>query len=96
MDEQGSDEDAPENRTARSRRRSIREWSWLDGLRWAVYVSGITYIVANAIVNISYTQTGFRNASESVRWLQAVSGVAYTIFLVSVGAFVVTWLRDRE
>jgi hypothetical protein len=28
-------------------------------------------------------------------WMQAVSGIAYTVFLVALGSYVLLWLRFR-
>lgn len=73
---------------------------WLSMLLGLAIVSGIAWIGLNAYIQIRQQLASdqfFSSRSEAdyFFWAQAVSGISYTVFLVSVGVYVLVWLRGR-
>jgi hypothetical protein len=64
-------------------------------------VAGAIWVVLNAIVDIRFAK-GFidfvASEMESVVWIwvQAAREIAYSVFLVALGTYVVLWLALRE
>jgi hypothetical protein len=73
---------------------------WLSMLLGLAIVSGIAWIGLNAYIQIRQQLASdqfFSSPPEAdyFFWAQAVSGILYTVFLVSVGVYVLVWLRGR-
>jgi hypothetical protein len=66
-----------------------------------VLIAGAVWVVLNAVIQIRLA-TGYPNIFSSEAeadlwaWAQAASGIAYTIFLVALGSYIVLWLALRE
>lgn len=62
---------------------------------------GGVWIALNAYVQIRQAR-GYSNlfsseeAAEVWVWVQAMSGIAYSVFLVALGSYVLLWLRVRQ
>ena len=74
----------------------------LGVLLWTTLVAGAIWVVLNAIVDIHFAR-GFSNsfaesetAGELWIWVQAVREIAYSVFLVALGSYVVLWLALRD
>jgi hypothetical protein len=81
----------------------LRRGPWRLVLLWLALLSGVAWIVSNGLLQIRFlifTPTGFASEAESefYEWVQVVNGICYTLFVFSVGIYVVLWLatRDRE
>jgi hypothetical protein len=79
----------------------IRRGPVLGVLLWTALIAGAVWVVLNAIVQIRLA-TGYPDlfsseaGAELWAWVQAVSGIAYTAFLVALGSYVLLWLRVRQ
>jgi hypothetical protein len=68
---------------------------------WTVLIAGAAWVVLNGVIQIRLA-TGYPNIFSSEAgadlwaWAQAASGIAYTIFLVALGSYIVLWLALRE
>lgn len=90
-----SDYFAKANRTARG-----RPHLGLGALRWIALVAGGVWVVSTAVVQVWFYLlndpfAGFDGSSSVLRWAQALSTMAYPVFLVAVGAYVLLWLRGH-
>ena len=74
----------------------IRRGPWLDVMRWAALVAGAVWILVTAfyLVQLALERSG--SGYNSFIWAQALSGIAYPIFAVTFGAYVILWLRSRQ
>lgn len=86
---------AKANKAARGRR-----GPGLRALRWVALVSGCVWIASTALVQVWFYVlndpfAGFDGSSAVLRWGQALSTIAYPVFLVAVGAFVLSWMLRR-
>jgi hypothetical protein len=79
----------------------VRRGPLLGVLLWTTLVAGAIWVVLNAIVDIHFAE-GFADfvASETGNelwiWVQAVREIAYSVFLVALGSYVVLWLALRD
>ena len=79
----------------------VRRGPLLGVLLWTALIAGAVWVVLNAIVQIRLA-TGYPDLFSSEAgaklwaWVQAVSGIAYTTFLVALGSYVLLWLRVRQ
>lgn len=73
---------------------------WLDALRWSALISGCAWIALTAFVQVRFTIRGTNFFSEIdsdlFLWAQTLGSIAYPIFVVSAGAFILLWLRRRS
>ena len=73
--------------------------SWLSLLFWLAVVSGLVWITLNAYVQIRFQVGQFfespEAAADEFAWAQVLTSLSYTLFLVSVGIYVLLWLRSR-
>jgi hypothetical protein len=64
-------------------------------------IAGAVWVVLNVIIQIRQA-TGYPDllsseaAAELWAWVQAVSGIACTTFLVALDSYVLLWLRVRQ
>jgi hypothetical protein len=79
----------------------VRRGLLLGALLVTTLVAGAIWVVLNAIVDIRFAK-GFTDfvasEMESVVWIwvQAAREIAYSVFLVALGTYVVLWLALRE
>jgi hypothetical protein len=79
----------------------IRRGPLLGVLLSTALIAGAVWVVLNAIVQIR-PATGYPDlfssevGTELWAWVQTVSGIAYTTFLVALGSYVLLWLRVRQ
>ena len=81
----------------------VRRGPLLGVLLGTTLVAGAIWVVLNTMLNIHY-RGGYADfvtsASESVSefwiWAQTVKGIAYSVFLVALGSYVVLWLALRD
>jgi hypothetical protein len=79
----------------------LRRGPLLGVLLGTTLVAGATWVVLNAIFDIRFSR-GFADffASEATAemwiWVQTARGIAYSVFLVALGSYVVLWLALRE
>jgi hypothetical protein len=64
-------------------------------------LSGVAWIVSNGLLQIHFavlTPTAFASEIEAefYEWVQLVSGICYTLLVVSVGSYVLLWLATRR
>jgi hypothetical protein len=70
-------------------------------LLWTVLIAGAVWVVLQVIFQI-HAATGYQDifsseaGAELWGWVQAVGGIAYTVFLVALGSYVVLWLALRD
>jgi hypothetical protein len=70
-------------------------------LIWTAVIAGAVWIALNAYVQIRQAR-GFSDlftseeAAEVWVWVQAGSGIAYSVFLVALGSYVLLWLLVRQ
>jgi hypothetical protein len=70
-------------------------------LLWTAPIAGVIWIVLNAVVQIRYAG-GYPNLFSSEEaaavwmWAQTLSGIAYSVFIVALGSYVLLWLRVRQ
>jgi hypothetical protein len=94
-------DDLEESEDFQSLEDRIRRGPLLGVLVWAALSEGAVWVVLNAIVQIRLA-TGYPDVfssevgAELWAWAQAVSGIAYTAFLVALGSYVLLWLRVRQ
>ncbi|HYZ13228.1 MAG TPA: hypothetical protein VFA08_06425 [Actinomycetota bacterium] len=79
----------------------IRRGPWLRILLWLALLSGVAWIVSNGLLQIRFgvlTPTAFAGEIEAefYEWVQVISGIGYTLFVVAVGSYVVLWLAARR
>jgi hypothetical protein len=70
----------------------------LGAIFWVAVVSGLVWISATTYVairiNVSGDQLfGSERSADAFRWAQTLGTIAYPFFLVSVGVYVIWWLR---
>jgi hypothetical protein len=79
----------------------IRRGPLLGALLWTAIIAGAAWVVLNASIQI-HTAGGYEDIFSSEGpakrwvWMQAASGIAYTVFLVALGSYILLWLRFRE
>jgi hypothetical protein len=80
----------------------VRRGPLLGVLLGTTLLAGAIWVVLNAIIDIHFAR-GFSNsfaesetASELWMWVQAAREIAYSVFLVALGSYVVLWLALRE
>lgn len=66
-------------------------------LFWLALLSGVAWIVSNGLLQIRFavlTPTAFASEIEAefYEWVQVVSGIGYTLFVVAVGSYLLLWL----
>lgn len=74
---------------------------WLRILLRLALLSGVAWILSNGALQIRFALvTGSLFASEGeaefYEWVQVVSSISYTLFVVSVGSYVLLWLAVRR
>jgi hypothetical protein len=80
----------------------VRRGPLLGVLLWTTLVAGATWVVLNAMFNIRYRGgfadfvTSASEPSEFWIWAQTARGIAYSVFLVALGSYVVLWLALRD
>ena len=80
----------------------VRRGPLLGVLLWTTLVAGATWVVLNAMFNIRYRGgfadfvTSASEPSEFGIWAQTARGIAYSVFLVALGSYVVLWLALRD
>lgn len=79
----------------------LRRGPLLRILFWLALLSGLAWIVSNGLLQIRFavlTPTAFASEIEAefYEWVQVVSGIGYTLFVVSVGSYVLLWLAARR
>ena len=91
------EDDLEEWEDFRSLEDRIRGGPLLGVLLWTALIAGAAWVVLNAVVQIRYA-TGSPDvfSSNIWIWLQAVGGIANTLFLVALGSYVLLWLRVRQ
>lgn len=87
--------------TKANREARIQHGPWLGPLRWIALISGGVWIAMNGALRVRFYvlgNPGFPSgtAAEIFYWIQALSSVANSVFLVAVGAYVLLWLRTRS
>lgn len=85
---------AQANRGARMRRVTR-----LGVLRWITITAGVAWIALNAVVQIRINGIGgalfgSEEEYEVIRWAQTLGGIAYSVLLVAVGAYVLLWVAQ--
>jgi hypothetical protein len=79
----------------------IRRGPLLGALLWTAIVAGAAWVVLNAVIQIR-TARGYADIFSSEGpaelwvWMQAANGIAYTVFLVALGSYILLWLRFRQ
>jgi hypothetical protein len=94
----GLDDDSHEGSGLEER---LRSRPFLRILLWLALLSGLAWIVSNGLLQIRFavlTPTAFASAIEAefYDWVQVVSGISYTLFVVAVGSYVLLWLAARH
>ena len=78
----------------------VRRGPLLGALLVITLVAGAIWVALNAIVDIRFARgyADFASEMESELWIwtQAVREIAYSVFLVALGSYVVLWLALRE
>jgi hypothetical protein len=90
FEDSGMDDDEPGDGGAASQ--------VLGVLFWVAVLAGLAWIGLSAYVQIRIQVEGETvfdsvEAADAFRWFQVASGLSATLFLVSVGLYVITWLR---
>lgn len=89
-------DEAPDEEWGNDRARAS---PWLSLVFWLAIVAGLAWIGLNGYVQIRQQLDGDQLFSSPEAadffWAQAVAGISYTVFLVSVGTYVLVWLRSR-
>jgi hypothetical protein len=78
---------------------SIRAKPWLDVLRWVAITAGGLWIVSSAVTRLVFAiqwPRGPMRFDGVFAWSQAIEGIAYPAFVVSVGMYVILWLHGRQ
>jgi hypothetical protein len=94
-------EDEFEDEDYESFKDRVRRGPLLGVLLWTTLVAGAIWVGLNAIIDIRFAG-GFAADSFSTEphklwiWLQAASEIAYSVFLVALGSYVVLWLALRD
>jgi hypothetical protein len=79
----------------------IRRGPLLGALLWTAIIAGAVWVVLNASIQIRTARdyadifSSPEGPAELWVWMQAVSGIAYTVFLVALGSYILLWLRFR-
>ena len=94
----GPDDDSHEGPGLEER---LRGGSFLRFLLWLALLSGVAWIVSNGLLQIRFavlTPTAFASEIEAefYEWVQVVSGIGYTLFVVAVGSYVLLWLAAHR
>ena len=79
----------------------LRTGPLLRILFWLALLSGLAWIVSNGLLQIRFaarTPTPFAREVEAefFEWVQVVSSLGYTLFVVAVGSYVLLWLAARR
>jgi hypothetical protein len=79
----------------------LRRGPWPRILFWLALLSGVVWIVSNGLLQIRFafvTPSTFASEVEAefFEWVQVVSSIGYTLFVVSVGSYVLLWLAERR
>jgi len=75
----------------------VRRGPLLGVLLSTTLVAGATWVVLNAIMGVGFAGRFFASeAGEVWIWVQAVRAIAYSVFLVALGSYVVLWLALRD
>jgi hypothetical protein len=75
----------------------VRRGPLLGVLLVTTIVAGAIWVVLNAIMDIGFAGRFFASeAGEVWIWVQAVREIAYSVFLVALGSYIVLWLALRE
>ena len=74
---------------------------WLRVLLRLALLSGLAWILSNAALQIRLAVVtgsvfGSEGEAEFYEWVQVVSSICYTLFVVSVGSYVLLWLATRR
>ena len=74
---------------------------WLRVLLRLALLSGVAWILSNGVLQIRFAIVtpsvfGSEGEAEFYEWVQVVSGICYTLFVVSVGSYVLLWLATRR
>jgi hypothetical protein len=70
-------------------------------LLWTALIAGAVWVVLNAAVQIRYARSysnlfSSEEAAAVWTWVETLSGIAYSVFLVALGSYVLLWLRVRQ
>jgi len=72
----------------------------LPRLLLVAIISAILWVVATTVVTVTYSTLYWRSIDTTswnwLMWVQAASTVAYSVFVASVGTYVVLWLDRRS
>jgi hypothetical protein len=79
----------------------VRRGPLLGILLGTTLVAGLVWVVLNAVVDIRLARGNAyifdsETAGELWRWAQLATQIAYSVFLVALGSYVVLWLALRE
>jgi hypothetical protein len=79
----------------------LRRGPLLRILFWLALLSGLAWILSNSALQIRFAIVtgslfGSEGEAEFYEWVQVVSGICYTLFVVSVGSYVLLWLATRR
>ena len=78
----------------------IRRGPLLGALLWTAIIAGAVWVVLNAIqirTARAYEDIfSSEGPAEFWVWMQVVSGIAYAVFLVTVGSYILLWLRFHQ
>ena len=75
----------------------VRRGPLLGVLLVTTLVAGAIWVVLNAIMDIGFAGRFFASETGEVWiWVQAVREIAYSVFLVALGSYVVLWLALRD
>lgn len=71
------------------------------GLSKTLAMSGVAWILSNGVFQIRFAIVtpsvfGSEGEAEFYEWVQVVSGICYTLFVVSVGSHPLLWLETRR
>ena len=94
----GPDEDWDEGPGLEER---IGRGPWLRVLLRLALLSGVAWILLNGALQIRFAIVtgsvfGSEGEAEFYEWVQVVSSICYTLFVVSVGSYVLFWLATRR
>lgn len=88
-------------RTPRASKSASVEARCWEFFFWTALIAGAVWVVLNTVIQIRqatwYSDIfSSEEAAELWVWAQAISGIAYTVFLVALGSYVLLWLRVRQ
>ena len=77
----------------------IRNGPLFQILLWTTLIAGAVWVVSSAAVGVQ-SVAGYPHGSGIRRalwvWMQVGSSIAYSVFIVGVGSYVLLWLRLRQ